>query len=470
MASPVPSANGSLSDDRLDGWKEIAAYIKRGVRTAQRWERELGMPVHRLNTGGADVVFARRTEIDLWLRLQVGEDLTSTDADRDEGPSGSATADVLPDATRPVPARRSFWLRWAGLAAGAALAGVAAGVWLFAGRSGPASPPPGPAQPAAVTFSGSALNAIGPVQEVLWEHRFPGPVSEFNPDHPELIRRSWAALDFDNDGSSEVLFARADPEDPRFYCFNSDGSVRFAGRIDTAVRFGDYSCPPVQLTHVFAESRRDFPGTFFVAGQHPLFFPAVVRRLDARGNAAGEYWSNGYVRLIKSVQIGGRPATVVGAANNETGGASLAVFFGNIGGSAPSAQAAYRCSGCSEGGPDIFLVFPRFRVQEELSFHAVVLDVTPVGPDRLSVSVVNAGLPEVRELCCGHAYYILDKDFRVVSTEVGETFTTLQQRLELEGRVTTATRLRGSADFYPVRRWNGSGWDLITGPETPVRR
>src|SRR3954463_10845884 len=36
---------------RLDSWKEIAAYLRRGVRTVQRWERDEGLPVHRLAHG-----------------------------------------------------------------------------------------------------------------------------------------------------------------------------------------------------------------------------------------------------------------------------------------------------------------------------------------------------------------------------------------------------------------------------------
>jgi hypothetical protein len=36
---------------RLNGWEEIAAHLGRTVRTVQRWERELGLPIHRLSTG-----------------------------------------------------------------------------------------------------------------------------------------------------------------------------------------------------------------------------------------------------------------------------------------------------------------------------------------------------------------------------------------------------------------------------------
>ncbi len=31
---------------RLNGWKEIAAHFGKGVRTVQRWEKALGLPVH----------------------------------------------------------------------------------------------------------------------------------------------------------------------------------------------------------------------------------------------------------------------------------------------------------------------------------------------------------------------------------------------------------------------------------------
>src|SRR6202789_3613005 len=34
-------------EDRLDSWKEIAAYLNRDVTTVQRWEKREAMPVHR---------------------------------------------------------------------------------------------------------------------------------------------------------------------------------------------------------------------------------------------------------------------------------------------------------------------------------------------------------------------------------------------------------------------------------------
>lgn len=51
---------------RLDSWKEIADYLRRGLTTVQRWEREEGLPVHRHvhTTGGS--VYAYSEDLDKW--------------------------------------------------------------------------------------------------------------------------------------------------------------------------------------------------------------------------------------------------------------------------------------------------------------------------------------------------------------------------------------------------------------------
>ncbi|SRR5712692_98677 len=54
------------SDDRLDSWKEIAAFLKRGVRTVQRWEREEGLPVQRHHHRKLGSVFASKEDVSQW--------------------------------------------------------------------------------------------------------------------------------------------------------------------------------------------------------------------------------------------------------------------------------------------------------------------------------------------------------------------------------------------------------------------
>jgi hypothetical protein len=60
----------NVSEDStvLSSWKDIARYLGKGVRTVQRWERHLGLPVRRPN--GAlqkSAVVLYRGDVDAWL-------------------------------------------------------------------------------------------------------------------------------------------------------------------------------------------------------------------------------------------------------------------------------------------------------------------------------------------------------------------------------------------------------------------
>lgn len=48
-------------------WKEIARYFGKGVRTVQRWERELGLPVRRFEAQAERRVLAVPEELDQWV-------------------------------------------------------------------------------------------------------------------------------------------------------------------------------------------------------------------------------------------------------------------------------------------------------------------------------------------------------------------------------------------------------------------
>src|SRR5664279_8133 len=70
MAEPSPGTplSGRPPEDRLDSWKEIAAYLNRDVTTVQRWEKREGMPVHRHRHDRMGSVYASRAELDAWAR------------------------------------------------------------------------------------------------------------------------------------------------------------------------------------------------------------------------------------------------------------------------------------------------------------------------------------------------------------------------------------------------------------------
>ena len=87
-ASMTPGPEDEPDDPRLDSWKEIASYLGRGIRTVQRWEREEGLPVHRLDHAKRGSVYASRRELTAWWESRRRPDSApaSTSATRSAGP------------------------------------------------------------------------------------------------------------------------------------------------------------------------------------------------------------------------------------------------------------------------------------------------------------------------------------------------------------------------------------------------
>jgi hypothetical protein len=67
----------------LETWGEIALHLNVEVRTAQRWEERMGLPVRRLD--GSRAVYAYADELDQWRRL------------RETGPDGQPVTEPAPD-------------------------------------------------------------------------------------------------------------------------------------------------------------------------------------------------------------------------------------------------------------------------------------------------------------------------------------------------------------------------------------
>ena len=96
-----PPLRTPQSEDRLDSWKEIAAYLKRDVRTVQRWEKREEMPVHRHLHDRIGSVYGSRADLDAWMRsrnLRSGQEIEDNAAS--PGPPGQAL--------RPTPLLRNW--------------------------------------------------------------------------------------------------------------------------------------------------------------------------------------------------------------------------------------------------------------------------------------------------------------------------------------------------------------------------
>ena len=122
--------------ERIYSWKEIGAYLGRDARTVIRWEKEKGLPVHRIPGGQRKGVFAFPRELDAWLAGQYPEqDATGGTEESHPGPLGHSpithpaeiaavsVTDPPWQAVRPMTQaaiRSRLWRGWRGLIASAA--------------------------------------------------------------------------------------------------------------------------------------------------------------------------------------------------------------------------------------------------------------------------------------------------------------------------------------------------------------
>lgn len=137
--------------DRLDSWKDVAAYLKRDVSTVQRWERREGLPVHRHLHDKLGSVYAFRSELDVWSRsrrlrheqtndrVMEMEAASSSSGSPEKGVAPSTDASILSEA--PSEIRRPRWPKWVIGAGLATLAVVTIVYGLYRGRVASA---PGP--------------------------------------------------------------------------------------------------------------------------------------------------------------------------------------------------------------------------------------------------------------------------------------------------------------------------------------
>jgi Flp pilus assembly protein TadD len=137
----------------LVSWKEIAVFLNRSESTVKRWERERGLPVHRVPGGERGGVYAYAAELEGWLNSEKeaeptrlsepdlsGEDDLATVGNTESPPASEGKFDLRPSESlerwgRLRSAPRA-WLAAIGMAAALAGAGIYAsfahpfGTWI----------------------------------------------------------------------------------------------------------------------------------------------------------------------------------------------------------------------------------------------------------------------------------------------------------------------------------------------------
>src|SRR5215831_13117330 len=324
---------------QLHGWKEIATYLGRSVRAAQRWEQELALPVRRKKTAAGQTVYAEAAELDAW---RTRHDIVRGQPD-----------DLGPDDR--LPSRRP--LRWIAAAA-VVVAAASAGSWWMLHAT--AAPPP-----AQYRLAGNAIEALDAAGRVAWQRPFAFTVAAYPHSTRAHLLNQIVTADIDGDGRNEVLVMTPVQDGPRqqsdrLTCFDSDGRQRWqfdAGTIVLSFRAGTYRAP--WRIQDIATSPPGGQARIWIAIAQPAAWPSAVIEIDRHGLATTRFVQSGPVYALHTWPTRQGLRLVAGGVNTEFAAASVAVLDPDRVATSPQTDgSAFQCLGCPADTPSAYYVLP----------------------------------------------------------------------------------------------------------------
>jgi len=341
--------------EAIEGWKKIAEYFGRGTRTVQVWERESGLPVHRLQKR----VLAYTNELEEWRKkhteiAQGAEDENGADA---------------PVATEPG-TRRLIWTAVAALAIGLAAIGSAR---LLSS--------PGPV--VGVRVVQNTLTALGPDGREVWRHVFPTPLDAAAYERDWGFKRPWLAFDVRGDGSNSLLFRKifaSTGHGESLVSFDARGRKAWEfspGHTVVDLRSREFEPPYFISATAAIKSGSSKTATVVVSSLHNWSFPDQIVRLDAvTGHLLSEYWHRGHLNhmLVMDLDGDGEPEVILGGVNDspEYARATLVVFDHRwISGSSTKPDGTPHFQGMAPGTEKAIVRFSKSPISQGLEFNRV---------------------------------------------------------------------------------------------------
>jgi hypothetical protein len=425
---------------RLDSWKEIAAYLGRDIRTVLRWEKEKGLPVHRVPGGKRHAVFAYREEIDTWL-------------------AGQPPNHVSPEALRPGSlALFSKPLVWVVL-----FVLLVTGILLirYANR-------PGDAQ--LVRVSGDTVFVLDANERLLWSHSYPEPLVEYD---RSLLKRWVRLADLDGDGSKELLLIATtrqagSPDNWRYALdfFSARGRLLWRYVPDQALSFaGRRFESPWYMTLLDVTSSPRGPDIWLVTA-HNVWWPSLLMKLDAKGHASVSFVNSGHISVLSELRTERARFLLAAGVNNEFNAGMLAVLdVTKLPATSPQTPgSAHFCDLCPPGLPVRYFVFPRSELNlvEAAPYNAVWgMQNFNSKFEVATIEVPQAGLPVPASTYRGR--YRFSENFELLESFRADAYWDLHRRLEREGKIKhTVDQCPERTRPIPIRMWSPEkGWQDI---------
>ncbi|MBE7545019.1 MAG: hypothetical protein M9913_11055 [Bryobacteraceae bacterium] len=397
----TPSPRASLTS-----WKQIAHHLSVSERTAQKWERERGLPVHRL-PGPRGRVYAVPVELDAWLCGQ-GQELR---------PSG-----------RPVPRwPRPAWTLVTGLCVLALFAVVVAGAVLRKVHQ---------TGPVAWQIKGRDLIAIDAKERVLWRYVPPDGWSIWNqPDSRGRQSPLPVISELPGPGIRSLVFGEVSGQHlERLRCVGPDGSLLWThvpegiARVSGQTYEGPWLLRQLAVIPALPGERQRIA----VVWQHATHFPSLVQVLDHQGRLERQYWHSGHF-LALHVQPGpgfGRPLLyLAGIANGYRQGLLLVLDPQRMTGASREENTRLQILDQDEPVEVARILFPRTRLNQALAPFNSAVRIQQRNED-LAVEVEELFDLSQPHLRAATLFYLLTPDLRLKSLDIGDGVPYFYRRLD----------------------------------------
>jgi hypothetical protein len=450
---------------RLDGWKAIADYLGRDVRTAQRWREERGMPVHRIPGGKGGAMFADRAELDAWLlQRSVGDIARNGDAtplidDHPNVPSPVGPVDVMPL----VHQRASIARRVVAVATGLiVVAGVAAAVIRTQTSS---------AMPVQFVFNAGTLTARAADDSVLWTFR--------PPEQPGSVVDGAVVNRMDLFGTARAMFHGGNPDvlallsvskvsdapnnlsslRQEIYCLSSAGKFRWMFSPKNRLTFAGREFAGPWLIKAWTVLPGPKP-RLWVSFIDNVWWPSFIASVDPDGKAETVFVNSGHIIALAAVQTGGATSVLAGGVNNEYRSAALAVLDpdADASSSPQTNRTPFVCDQCPVGTPYQYFVFPRLEVAAARGVpyeFANLISAAAGAP--IEVSIRDMTALNVR------AVYRFSEALMPESVAMSDRYWELHREMSRNGTLDhSPENCPERNDGVVVRMWTpGSGWSTI---------
>ena len=447
-----------MSARRLDSWKEIADYFGRDRTVVARWERERGLPVHRVPGGVKPRVFAYTDELDAWLQSSRPGETEVTEA------TGDGRQAVDPG---PQTAHAAFIGLWRPrtIAAGVValvIIGVSAAVWAARNAPGPV---------ASVAFTADALIALDDHRREVFRADFRNRI--FLPAVPSTIGLA-GRRDLDGDGKEENLITvplkmgdgtQGGMQD-RLEAYRNDGTLMWSRSNDFDPTFGAGRFGPGY--HTTATLTFDYQGVPLIAWAqaHHTWWPTILKVLDASGGVRSTWTHSGVFFALSYLPSPEGPLLFAGGvSNSQSSGALLVLNLDDASGHGPEAVGSpFACLDCTGSGrPAHYFTFPPTEMSAAYGVpysRTYAIHATPSG---VEVRVRQGSLEPHQGV---DAFYNFDRDFHLAGAHVADDYWLVHRQLEGTGA------LDHSVDVCPergrplvVREWADGAWRTLTTEE-----